>query len=76
MLVCVDTTQLPSAFAGRAFDRSLLADLPSTTDPCGEGGEFHTFVSHGPVLRTPVDVRVGETVLRDGRFAFTDLMPA
>jgi uncharacterized protein (TIGR00290 family) len=73
-LVCVDTTQLDAAFAGRAFDASLLRDLPATVDPCGESGEFHTFVSAGPGLTTPVDYDVGEIVLRDGRFAYCDLV--
>jgi uncharacterized protein (TIGR00290 family) len=73
-LVCVDTTQLDGAFAGRAFDASLLRDLPATVDPCGERGEFHTFVSAGPGLTTPVDYDVGEIVLRDGRFAYCDLV--
>lgn len=76
VLVCVDTTQMSAAFAGRSFDRQLLAELPPTVDPCGEGGEFHTFVWEGPIFGRPTAVRVGETVLRDGRFAFTDLMPA
>jgi len=75
-LVCVDTQQLSASFAGRAFDAALLADLPATVDPCGEGGEFHTFVSAGPVYTTPIDVSVGEVVLRDERFAFCDLLPA
>jgi uncharacterized protein (TIGR00290 family) len=72
-LVCVDTTQLDARFAGRLFDEALLADLPSTTDPCGERGEFHTFVSDGPQFSAPVPYRVGETVLRDERFMFCDL---
>ena len=72
-LVCVDTTQLDAAFAGRAFDEQLLADLPATADPCGERGEFHTFVSNGPQFREPVSYRVGETVLRDDRFMFCDI---
>lgn len=72
-LVCVDTTQLDAAFAGRAFDEQLLADLPSTVDPCGERGEFHTFVSDGPQFREPVSYRVGQTVLRDDRFMFCDI---
>lgn len=74
-LVCVDTTQLDAGFAGRAYDAALLADLPPGVDPCGERGEFHTFVSHGPVFARPVPVDVGRTVLRDGRFAFCDLLP-
>lgn len=72
-LVCVDTTQLDGAFAGRLFDEQLLADLPVTTDPCGERGEFHTFVSDGPPFRTPIPYSVGETVLRDDRFMFCDI---
>jgi diphthamide synthase (EF-2-diphthine--ammonia ligase) len=71
--VCVDTTQLDAAFAGRAFDETLLADLPSTTDPCGERGEFHTFVSNAPQFSAPIPYRVGETVLRDERFMYCDL---
>jgi uncharacterized protein (TIGR00290 family) len=74
-LACVDTQQLPASFAGRLFDTNLLADLPASVDPCGEGGEFHTFVSAGPVFTTPIDVRVGDIVLRDERFAFCDLVP-
>lgn len=72
-LVCVDTTQLDGAFAGRAFDAELLADLPPTVDPCGERGEFHTFVTDGPVFDRPVPYQLGETALRDGRFIYCDL---
>lgn len=72
-LVCVDTTQLDAAFAGRLFDEQLLADLPATADPCGERGEFHTFVSNGPQFREPISYRVGQTVLRDDRFMFCDI---
>jgi uncharacterized protein (TIGR00290 family) len=72
-LVCVDTTQLDGAFAGRLFDEQLLADLPGTADPCGERGEFHTFVSDGPTFSAPIPYRVGETVLRDDRFMFCDI---
>jgi uncharacterized protein (TIGR00290 family) len=73
---CVDTTMLDASFSGRAFDHAFLDDLPAGVDPCGENGEFHTFVSAGPVLRKPLPVRTGEGVLRDGRFQFTDLLPA
>jgi uncharacterized protein (TIGR00290 family) len=73
-LVCVDTEQIPGSLAGRLFDAELLAQLPPEADPCGENGEFHTFVADGPVFRQPVPYRVGETVLRDGRFAFCDLL--
>ena len=74
-LVCVDCSKLPASFAGRKFDRTLLADLPRGIDPCGENGEFHTFVCAGPMFAAEVAVRVGETVERDG-FAFADLLPA
>ena len=75
-LVCVDTTQLSASFAGRPFDDELLADLPHTVDPCGERGEFHTFVSAGPIFSEEIHVAVGEVVLREARFAFCDLRPA
>jgi len=74
-LSVVDLKKLPAAFAGRAFDNSLLSDLPAGTDPCGENGEFHSFVSAGPMLSRDIPVRVGETVEREG-FAFADLLPA
>ena len=72
-VVCVDTTQLDAAFAGRMFDEKLLADLPPTVDPCGERGEFHTFVSKAPSFSRAIPHRVGETVLRDDRFMFCDI---
>jgi uncharacterized protein (TIGR00290 family) len=74
-LVCVDTQQLPASFAGRAFDADFLASLPTSADPCGEKGEFHTFVSAGPIFAAPINIDVGEVVLRDERFAFCDLLP-
>jgi diphthamide synthase (EF-2-diphthine--ammonia ligase) len=74
-LAVVDLKKLPASFAGRRFDASLLADFPAGIDPCGENGEFHTYVSAGPMLERKVPVRVGETVERDG-FAFADLIPA
>ena len=73
-LVCVDTTKLDASFAGRAFDESLLADLPDSADPCGENGEFHTFVHDGPIFRRPVSCRPGALVQR-GQFRFADLLP-
>jgi uncharacterized protein (TIGR00290 family) len=72
-LVCVDTTQLAANFAGREFDNELLADLPPNVDPCGERGEFHTFVSDGPSFSAAVPYVVGEKVLRDDRFMFCDI---
>jgi uncharacterized protein (TIGR00290 family) len=75
-LVCVDTTQLDASFAGRGFDRTLLADLPPNVDRCGERGEFHTFVAAGPGFSRRVAYTVGARVLRDGRFMYCDLLPA
>jgi uncharacterized protein (TIGR00290 family) len=71
-LCCVDTQQLDRGFSGRGFDGPLLADLPEGCDLCGENGEFHTLVHAGPMFQRPLAVETGETVLRDGRFAFTD----
>lgn len=73
-LVCVDTRQLDASFAGRAYGARLLADLPETVDPCGENGEFHTFVSAGPGFSSPVAYDVGEVVMRLERFAYCDLI--
>jgi uncharacterized protein (TIGR00290 family) len=73
ILVCVDPSQLDPAFVGRSFDDALLADLPPGVDPCGENGEFHTFVHAGPIFQTKIEVEPGEVVMRDG-FAFQDLL--
>jgi uncharacterized protein (TIGR00290 family) len=73
-LVCVDPSKLDPSFAGRRFDAELLRDLPAGVDPCGENGEFHTFVSAGPVFSSPVPFEHGQTVERDG-FVFHDLLP-
>ncbi len=75
VLTCVDPNQLSENFAGRAYDLSLLADLPAGVDPCGERGEFHTFCSAGPMFAADIAAEVGETIARDG-FYFTDLLPA
>jgi uncharacterized protein (TIGR00290 family) len=71
----VDPARLDRSFAGRSFDRAFLQDLPGGADACGENGEFHTFVSAGPMFRTPIAVRLGEVAERDG-FVFADLLPA
>ncbi len=73
--VCVDTAQIPQHLVGRPFDADLLAALPDRADPCGENGEFHTFVTDGPEFARPVAVTVGEVTCRDG-FCFADLLPA
>ena len=75
-LVCVDETQLDARFAGRRFDGALLAELPPTADPCGENGEFHTFVHGGPIFSRPISVLAGEIVRRENRFTYCDLVPA
>jgi uncharacterized protein (TIGR00290 family) len=72
--VCVDPRVLDPSFAGRVLDESFFADLLPGVDPCGENGEFHTFVFDGPVFRTPIRFLTGEKVLRDG-FYFCDLLP-
>ena len=71
---CLDPRKMPRELAGRAFDEALLAELPESVDPCGERGEFHTCVVALPDFQVPVEVRIGETVERDG-FVFTDLVP-
>lgn len=73
-ITCVDPTFLPSSFAGREFDQSFLTDLPEGIDPCGENGEFHTFVVDGPQFNESLNVKVGEIVKRDG-FVFADVLP-
>jgi uncharacterized protein (TIGR00290 family) len=73
-IACVDPRALPASFAGRAFDRALLADLPAGVDPCGEHGEFHTFVHAGPMFSAPIPIEVGEVVAREG-FVYADLLP-
>ncbi|MCB9895307.1 MAG: adenine nucleotide alpha hydrolase [Planctomycetes bacterium] len=74
-LTCVDPKQLDARFVGREFNADLLADLPASIDPCGERGEFHSFVFEGPMFRAPIDVRLGEVVTRDG-FTFADVLSA
>jgi uncharacterized protein (TIGR00290 family) len=72
VLTCIDPTVLGPELAGRAFDEALLAELPPGVDPCGERGEFHTFVWDAPGFSAPIDVEVGEVVARDG-FVFCDV---
>jgi len=72
IVVCVDPQKLHPSFAGRDYDEDLLADLPSSVDPCGERGEFHTFVRAGPIFAKPIPCERGDVVERDG-FVFSDL---
>ena len=74
-LTCVDPRSLPASFVGRELDEDLLRSLPSGVDPCGENGEFHTFVWDGPMFERAVPVKTGEVVEREG-FVFVDLCPA
>ncbi|HZP70132.1 MAG TPA: ATP-binding protein [Pseudolabrys sp.] len=71
----VDLSKMPATFAGRQFDSTLIDALPPGVDPCGENGEFHSFVTGGPMLSREIAVRTGETVRRDG-FAYAELIPA
>ncbi len=74
-LTCVDPRKLPRDFAGREFDVELLNDFPEGIDPCGENGEFHSFVYDGPMFRAPIAIESGEIVERDG-FVFADIQSA
>jgi len=76
VITCVDSSVLDKTFIGRAFDESFLSQLPSTVDPCGENGEFHSFVYDGPIFREPILHTKGEVVLRENRFYYCDLTPA
>jgi len=72
--VCIDSKVLAPSFAGRQLDDSFFSDLPPHADPCGENGEFHTFVFDGPIFQSPIPIRTGEIVNRDG-FIFCDILP-
>jgi uncharacterized protein (TIGR00290 family) len=74
-VVCVDTQALDGSFAGRSYDHDFLADLPRSVDPCGENGEFHTYVWSGPIFDSPIACQPGELVERQG-FVFADLRVA
>ena len=74
-VVCVDPAQLDPSFVGRVIDDEFLAQLPPGVDPCGENGEFHTFVFDGPIFKNPIRFSFGEIVCRDS-FWFCDLLPA
>ena len=75
VLVCIDPRALDPSFAGRTYDATVLGDLPAAVDPCGENGEFHTFVSSGPGFSGRVGYRLGASVRRAG-YVFRDLIPA
>jgi uncharacterized protein (TIGR00290 family) len=72
---CVDNQHLGRQFVGRQIDQQFLAELPATVDPCGENGEFHSFVYAGPIFKESVAFTLGEVVLRENRFYYCDLVP-
>lgn len=74
IITCVDSNALDGRFSGRLFDKTFLSELPANVDPCGENGEFHSFVYDGPVFKNPIPYKLGETVLRDQRYYYTDIL--
>jgi len=75
ILACVDTQAIDASFAGREIDLDLLRDLPESADPCGENGEYHSFVYDGPIFTSAIACRAGERVMRTPRFNFCDIVP-
>jgi uncharacterized protein (TIGR00290 family) len=73
-IVCADPTKIPSDLLGHDLDYDLLRRLPHGVDPCGENGEFHTFVYSGPMFDEPIPIVRGETITRDG-FMYADVLP-
>lgn len=73
-VTCLDPNKLDRKFGGSEFDSSFLRELPEGVDPCGENGEYHTFVYSAPFFKRTINVKTGESLLRDG-FYFTDLLP-
>ena len=73
-ITCIDPKHLPAEFSGHEYDNAFLEQIPDNVDPCGENGEFHSFVYDGPMFTSKVNICVGETVTRDG-FVYTDVLP-
>jgi uncharacterized protein (TIGR00290 family) len=76
ILACVDTHAIDASFAGREIDAELLRDLPASADPCGEYGEYHSFVYAGPIFSAAIACTTGERILRAARFNYCDIVPA
>jgi uncharacterized protein (TIGR00290 family) len=76
IVTCVDSEALDGSFVGRSFDERFLSDLPPSVDPCGENGEFHSFVYDGPAFSSGVAFEKGSVVVRDNRFYYNDLLPS
>jgi uncharacterized protein (TIGR00290 family) len=74
VITCINSEQIPKEFVGREFDESFLDSLPATVDPCGENGEFHSFVFDGPMFKEKIEISLGDIVHRDD-FMFADLLP-
>jgi uncharacterized protein (TIGR00290 family) len=75
IVTCIDSSVLDKRFVGRTFDEQFLSELPSGVDPCGENGEFHSFVYDGPIFQNSIPHAIGEVVLREKRFYYCDLVP-
>jgi len=75
IITCIDSNVLDKTFAGRTFDKQFISELPSDVDPCGENGEFHSFVYGGPIFSNQILYEKGEVILRDKRYYFCDLIP-
>jgi uncharacterized protein (TIGR00290 family) len=75
IITSIDSNVLGKSFAGREYDEKFLSDLPANVDPCGENGEFHSFVYDGPLFCKRIGFKKGEIVLRDNRFYYCDLLP-
>jgi uncharacterized protein (TIGR00290 family) len=75
IVTCADSNLLDSTLVGRPFDEQFLSMLPEAVDPCGENGEFHSFVSDGPIFQQQIPHTTGETVLRENGFYYCDLVP-
>ena len=75
VITCIDSNHLDKTFIGSTFDKQFLSKLPSAVDPCGENGEFHSFVYDGPIFRQGISHTTGKVVLRENRFYFCDLLP-
>ncbi len=75
VITCVDSRALDGKFSGREYDDHFLSELPAHVDPCGENGEFHSFVYDGPIFKEPVKFKKGEVVVQNKRFYFCELTP-
>ncbi|MFX1385564.1 MAG: ATP-binding protein [Promethearchaeota archaeon] len=75
IITCVDSTVLDGSFIGQLYNEDFLSSIPSNVDPCGENGEFHTFVFNGPLFSWPIQFKKGDIVFREERFYFIDLIP-